>query len=53
MADKEELQKMLDSLVDDNSEQAQTHFHSFLADRMKEVLGKDKEPTVNDEEQND
>ena len=50
MANKEELQKMLDALVDSNHEQAQTHFHSYVADRTKEVLGKDKEESTNDEQ---
>ncbi len=38
MADKDKLQAMLDSLIDNKDEQAQVHFHSYLEDKMKEVL---------------
>jgi hypothetical protein len=38
MADKEKLRDMLDSLIDQNSDQAQVHFHSYLEDKMREVL---------------
>lgn len=38
MADKEKLRDMLDAIVDDNNEQAQVAFHSYLEDKMKEVL---------------
>lgn len=52
MADKDKLQAMLDSLIDNKDEQAQVHFHSYLEDKMKDVLhpvevdkeeGKDKQ----------
>ncbi len=35
---KEELRSFLDAMVDDNSEQAQVHFHSYLEDKMKNVI---------------
>lgn len=35
---KEELRNFLDAMVDDNSEQAQVHFHSYLEDKMKDIL---------------
>jgi hypothetical protein len=38
MADKDKLQAMLDSLIDNKDEQAHVHFHSYLEDKMKEVL---------------
>lgn len=46
MADKDKLQAMLDSLIDNKDEQAQVHFHSYLEDKMKEVL----HPVVDKEE---
>lgn len=53
MADKEKLNDMLDSLIDDKDEQAQVHFHSYLEDKMKEVLGTKIEPEVDTEKSND
>ena len=47
MADKQKLRDMLDSLIDQNSDQAQVHFHSFLEDKMKEMLKPEAE--VDDE----
>ncbi len=38
MVDKTKLKDMLDSMIDDNSEQAETDFHSYLEDKMKEVV---------------
>ncbi len=38
MADKQKLRDMLDSLIDQNSEQAQVDFHTYLEDKMREVL---------------
>ncbi len=38
MADKQKLRDMLDSLIDQNSDQAQVDFHGYLEDKMKEVL---------------
>lgn len=37
--DKDKLRDMLDSLIDDNPEQAQVHFHSYLEDKMKDHVG--------------
>jgi len=41
MADKEKLRDMLDALIDDNSDKAQVDFHSYLSDKMKEVIHPD------------
>jgi len=49
MANKEELQKMLDALVDNNDEQAQTTFHSYLADKMKDILHPGGDSVKNEE----
>ena len=38
MVDKTKLKDMLDSMIDDNSEQAETEFHSYLEDKMKDVI---------------
>lgn len=38
MADKKKLNDMLDALIDKNPEQAQVQFHSYLEDKMREVL---------------
>ena len=38
MVDKTKLKDMLDSMIDDNSEQAETDFHSYLEDKMKDVV---------------
>lgn len=35
---KEELRSFLDAMVDDNTEQAQVHFHSYLEDKMKGII---------------
>ena len=48
MPDKQELENMLTNIIDNKSEQAQTHFHTYLQDKMKEVMtddGDDTEPT--------
>lgn len=34
----EQLRKFLDAMIDDNSEQAQVHFHGYLEDRMKNIV---------------
>lgn len=39
MADTKKLQDMLNNLISDNSEQAQTDFHDYLGSKMKEVIG--------------
>lgn len=39
MTDKEKLNDMLDSLIDNKDEQAQIAFHGYLEDKMKDVLG--------------
>lgn len=39
MADKDKLRRMLDNLVNDNTEQAQVDFHDYLGDKMKDTLG--------------
>jgi hypothetical protein len=49
MADKDKLQAMLDSLIDNKDETAQVHFHSYLEDKMKEVL----HPQVDKKESDD
>lgn len=49
MADKDKLQSMLDALIDSKDEQAQVHFHSYLEDKMKEVL----HPQVDKEKSDD
>ena len=38
MADKDKLRDMLDSLIDDNNDQAQVHFHGYLEDKMRDML---------------
>ena len=38
MVDKSKLKDMLDSMIDDNSDQAQVDFHSYLEDKMKEIV---------------
>ena len=38
MSDKEELRNMLTNIVDDNTEQAQTHFHTYLQGKMQDVM---------------
>lgn len=38
MVDKKKLNDMLDSLIDKNEVEAQVQFHSYLEDKMKEVL---------------
>ena len=38
MADKAKLRDMLDSLIDQNSDQAGVHFHAYLEDKMREML---------------
>lgn len=43
MPDKQELENMLANIIDDKSEQAQTHFHSYLQDKMREVMKGDDE----------
>lgn len=35
---KEELRSFLDNMIDDNTEQAQVHFHNYLEDRMKSIV---------------
>ena len=37
-ADKQDLRKMLDALIKDKSEEAQTNFHSYATAKMKEIL---------------
>ena len=51
MADKDKLRDMLDSLIDDNSDQAQVHFHNYLEDKMKDVINPaaDEEVVVDDD----
>lgn len=36
--DNKKLNDMLDSLIDKKDDQAQVHFHSYLEDKMKDVL---------------
>ena len=38
MANKEQLNKMIDNIMDGNTEQAQTNFHTFVKDKMSELL---------------
>ena len=38
MADTEKLRAMLDNIIDDKGEQAQIEFHSYLQDKMQEVM---------------
>ncbi len=38
MPDKEQLDKMLDSIIGKKEEQAEIHFHDYLQDKMQEVL---------------
>ena len=38
MVDKTKLKDMLDSMIDDNGEQAEVNFHSYLEDKMKDVI---------------
>lgn len=51
MADKDKLQAMLDSLIDSKDEQAQVHFHSYLEDKMKDVLHPEVDKEESDEKQ--
>lgn len=48
MSDKQELENMLSNIVDDKTEQAQTHFHTYLQGKMQEVLRGDEDDTVED-----
>jgi hypothetical protein len=51
MSNKEELAKFLDQMIDDNSEQAQVHFHSYLEDKMKGIINPAAaEPDLEDEQ---
>ena len=43
MSDKNELENMLTNIIDDKSEQAQTHFHTYLQGKMQEVMTDDDE----------
>ena len=43
MADTEKLRAMLDNIIDDKGEQAQIEFHSYLQDKMQEVMGGEQE----------
>ena len=45
---KEELRAFLDSMVDDNQEQAQVHFHNYLEDRMKSMVNPQMDVEVTD-----
>lgn len=45
MADTEKLRAMLDNIIDDKGEQAQIEFHSYLQDKMQEVMGGEQEAT--------
>lgn len=48
---KEELRAFLDSMVDDNQEQAQVHFHNYLEDRMKSMVNPEMEVELSDGEE--
>lgn len=45
MADTEKLSSVLDSLIDQNTEQAQVDFHEYLRGKMQEVIGSQPEET--------
>ena len=45
MADTEKLRAMLDNIIDDKGEQAQIEFHSYLQDKMQEVMNGEQEPS--------
>lgn len=52
--DKDKLRDMLDSLIDDNPEQAQVHFHSYLEDKMKEKVGSEQfTPSYDEDTENE
>ena len=38
MADKKNLRDMLDAIIKDKSEEAQTNFHAYATAKMKEIL---------------
>lgn len=40
------LEKMLDAVINDNSEQAELHFHDFVAQKVKEIIQGDKQETI-------
>ena len=42
---KEKLNDMLDSLIDNKDEQAEVNFHNYLEDKMKDVM----QPVVDSE----
>lgn len=45
MADKQKLNDMLDAMVNDETEKAEIAFHSYLKDKMQDVLkGQQEEP---------
>ena len=50
MADKKNLRDMLDAIINDKSEEAQTNFHSYATEKMKEILhgedGGEEEPAA-------
>lgn len=52
MSDNEQLDKMLDNIMDDKSEQAEINFHDYLQGKMQEVLH-GVIPDVQDNETND
>lgn len=52
-SEKNKLNDMLDSLIDDKDEQAEVHFHGYLEDKMKGVMQPEVEVEVEDEESND
>ena len=47
---KEELRNFLDSMVDDNPEQAQVHFHNYLEDRVKGIVNPQVDVEISDED---
>lgn len=47
MSDKNELENMLTNIIDNKSEQAQTHFHTYLQGKMKEVMYDDDDEGSN------
>lgn len=46
MADTQNLKDMLDSLINGKPEQAQTVFHTYLQDKIKDVFGTKEAPAV-------
>jgi len=53
MADQDKLRDMLDNLIHDKGEQARVDFHSYVADKMKEVIHGEPDVDANADPKNE